>query len=790
MRRVNILRRVAAVVAMVSLIATGPVPTVAAAASTVPAAASTPGTWAATGSLPQATGFAPAVLLNDGTVITAGGTDGASFTAAAERFSGGTWTSAGSIGQAVAGQVAALLPDGDALFAGGADAMSYYTHGDVFDPGAGTWTQTPAMAHAHAYAAAASLANGDVMVIGGYDGGDTFTTGAVDIYSAADGTWSAGPALPGGRYAFTATTLSDGRVLVAGGDDGSLSSTSALSSVEIYTPGSGGSAGSWAAAESMHKVRLDQAAVLLKDGRVLVAGGVDASGTALNSAEVYDPTTGHWTLIGSMTNARAGFTLTVLPDGQVVAAGGYGTNPSQALNNVDLFDPTSDGWTGTGSLVTGRRYQTATPLADGSVLVIGGHGASSDYLASCEIYTPPPAPVIYPATTFHPLDPVRILDTRVANGANGLSGMFSKGVPRRFQVAGRGGVPAMDDPNPPVAVTGILTTTASTASGYLTIGPVFTAAPTFSTLNFPKGDNRANNVAVALDADGMLSVVYIGTGKTHALFDVTGYFTADDTGATFFPIDPGRVLDSRNGTGLGAKVRFVNKVAHQFQVTGNDGVPAGALAVTGNLTVVGPSAAGWAFVGPKMPADPGTLNVSTVNSPRGDTRADGVTVKLASDGSLWAVWVGADGSSADVVFDVTGYFAKGISGGSEFVPLEPIRVVDTRYNLPFTGPVSRATPATITLAGHGIIPASATGVSGNLTVTLQSASGFLAVAPHFDSGVVPETSTLNFPKGDNRANGFFVSLYGDGSLAVLFEATRSASTHFIIDLTGYFVPGP
>jgi len=66
----------------------------------------------------------------------------------------------------VAGQVAALLPDGDALFAGGADAMSYYTHGDVFDPGAGTWTQTPAMAHAHAYAAAASLANGDVMVIG------------------------------------------------------------------------------------------------------------------------------------------------------------------------------------------------------------------------------------------------------------------------------------------------------------------------------------------------------------------------------------------------------------------------------------------------------------------------------------------------------------------------------------------------------------------------------------------------------------------------------------------------
>ena len=97
---------------------------------------------------------------------------------------------------------------------------------------------------------------------------------------------------------------------------------------------------------------------------------------------------------------------------------------------------------------------------------------------------------------------------------------------------------------------------------------------------------------------------------------------------------------------------------------------------------------------------------------------------------------------------------------------------------------------TITLAGHGIIPASATGVSGNLTVTLQSYSGLLTVAPHLDPGVTPETSTINFPKGDNRANGFFVSLYGDGSLAVVLEATRPASTQFIIDLTGYFAAGP
>ena len=228
------------------------------------AAAATPGAWAVTGSLAHARGFAPSVLLGDGTVITAGGTDGSSYTASAERWSAGTWSSAGSIGHAAAGQVAARLPNGKALFAGGADAMTYYMRGDLFNPSNGSWTQTPQMVHAHAYGAAASLKNGDVVVIGGYDGGATFTTGAVDIYSASAGTWSAGPALPGARYAFVAATMGNGKVLAAGGDNGSLAPGSALSSAYVYTPGSG-----WAAAESMKKVRVDAAAILRDDDEAL-----------------------------------------------------------------------------------------------------------------------------------------------------------------------------------------------------------------------------------------------------------------------------------------------------------------------------------------------------------------------------------------------------------------------------------------------------------------------------------------------------------------------------------------
>ena len=45
----------------------------------------------------------------------------------------------------------------------------------------------------------------------------------------------------------------------------------------------------------MNAVRLGHAAALLNDGRVLVVGGAMADGTALSSADIYDPATGTFT---------------------------------------------------------------------------------------------------------------------------------------------------------------------------------------------------------------------------------------------------------------------------------------------------------------------------------------------------------------------------------------------------------------------------------------------------------------------------------------------------------------
>ena len=74
----------------------------------------------------------------------------------------------------------------------------------------------------------------------------------------------------------------------------------------------------------MVNARAGHTAVLLGDGRVLVAGGGLGDDATTRSAELYDPATGRWTVTGIMADARRGYTATVLADGSVLVVGGVG----------------------------------------------------------------------------------------------------------------------------------------------------------------------------------------------------------------------------------------------------------------------------------------------------------------------------------------------------------------------------------------------------------------------------------------------------------------------------------
>ena len=114
--------------------------------------------------------------------------------------------------------------------------------------------------------------------------------------------------------------------------------------------------------------RMHPTAVVLPDGKVLVAGGVE-----LASAEVYDPVTGAWTATGSMGAPRYGQAMTLLPNGKVLVAGGA-TSPvgsqSFLLASAELYDPVTGIWTATGAMVSKFSKSPATLLPDGRVLVV------------------------------------------------------------------------------------------------------------------------------------------------------------------------------------------------------------------------------------------------------------------------------------------------------------------------------------------------------------------------------------------------------------------------------------
>ena len=98
--------------------------------------------------------------------------------------------------------------------------------------------------------------------------------------------------------------------------------------------------------------------------------------------------------------------------------------------------------------------------------------------------------------------------------------------------------------------------------------------------------------------------------------------------------------------------------------------------MTGNLTVTQQTSAGFLYIGPSPMNNPTS---STLNFPMGDDRANAVTVALGSGGSLSVTYAAPTlGPTAQVIFDVTGYFVARSSSGATYVPLTPTRLLDTR----------------------------------------------------------------------------------------------------------------
>ena len=81
---------------------------------------------------------------------------------------------------------------------------------------------------------------------------------------------------------------------------------------------------------------------------------------------------------------------------------------------------------------------------------------------------------------------------------------------------------------------------------------------------------------------------------------MTGYFVGDASGATYVTVAPNRLVDSRSAvglsSGLSANVAKTFTVINRALGDSTKNIPADAIAVTGNVTVTGQTAAGYLAV--------------------------------------------------------------------------------------------------------------------------------------------------------------------------------------------------
>jgi hypothetical protein len=126
------------------------------------------------------------------------------------------------------------------------------------------------------------------------------------------------------------------------------------------------------------------------------------------------------------------------------------------------------------------------------------------------------------------------------------------------------------------------------------------------------------------------------------------------------------------------------------------------------------------------------------------------------------------------------------TAGARFVPHGPQRVLDTRHGTG-TGVVARigdGGTVRLKIAGTGTIPAGATAVALNVTVTDTSAAGYVSVYP--DDVPRPGVSTVNFVAGQTVANSTIVAL-SPGGYVDLYN--HSGPVDLVADVTGYFAQG-
>ena len=172
--------------------------------------------------------------------------------------------------------------------------------------------------------------------------------------------WRAESPMSGPRALHGAVVLHDGRVLLAGGGG----------RPEIFEPATR----EWAPTGELDGAFAMARGVLLTDGRVLLIGSTPSDPV---NAAIYDPETDLWSPTGQMQHDRTYHAAVTMADGRVLVAGGYFFDGDAVVPVLatEVFDPATETWTEAGDLPEAMELPALTSLPDGSVLLTGNRRA-------------------------------------------------------------------------------------------------------------------------------------------------------------------------------------------------------------------------------------------------------------------------------------------------------------------------------------------------------------------------------------------------------------------------------
>lgn len=277
------------------------------------------------------------------------------------------------------------------------------------------------------------------------------------------------------------------------------------------------------------------------------------------------------------------------------------------------------------------------PLGTDGKIAMASKGASVQIIADVTGYFTTNSTTTG-ASTYSPVAPARILDTR--SGVGAPASKLGSGASIPLAIAGHAGIASSGV----TAVAINLTTVNSAGSGSLNAYADGATAPQTTNISYASGVAIGAMSIVPVGTDGSIRIYNPGGYSTDVIGDVIGYFTGGTAGQKYHTLNATRLYDSRLSGGAlaaGATLSYTQNVVNAVNPTLIINITATQQAGGGNLTA--------------YPNGGSTAGTSTINY---TTAPADIADAFLAQTSNNAFNVSNIGSSVQIVIDANGYFAN------------------------------------------------------------------------------------------------------------------------------------